>query len=156
MEKTYYLSPIGLIEVKGSEKGISHITFATEVNNIIENPPCLRECVSQLHDYFSGKRKKFNLALDIEGSDFQKKVWNQLLKVQYGKTQTYHDMAKGIENIKAVRAVGHALGCNPISIVIPCHRIIGSNGKLVGFAGGLWRKSWLLQHENKDIQGELF
>ncbi|MGD0711099.1 MAG: methylated-DNA--[protein]-cysteine S-methyltransferase [Bacteroidales bacterium] len=156
MEKTYFLAPIGLLEISGSEKGIASVSFVANVDNVIENPPCLRECVSQLNDYFNGKRKSFNLKLDVEGTEFQKKVWNELLKIPYGKTVTYNDIAKKLGDKEAVRAVGHANGKNPIAIIIPCHRVIGSDGKLVGYAGGLWRKKWLLNFEQKDVQGELF
>jgi methylated-DNA-[protein]-cysteine S-methyltransferase len=156
MEKTYYLAPIGLLEICGSEKGISSVTFVANVDNVIENPVCLRDCVTQLHEYFERKRKTFDLLLDLEGTDFQKKVWNELLKIPYGKTKSYNDIAIKLGDKEAVRAVGHANGKNPVSIIVPCHRVIGSDGKLVGYAGGLWRKKWLLGFENKDFQGELF
>ena len=156
MEKTYYLSPIGLLEIKGSSKGIASISFIANVDSVIENPPCLQNCVNQLNDFFNGKRKIFNLDFDLQGTDFQKKVWNEILKIPFGKTKTYNQIAIKLNNKEAVRAVGNALGKNPVAIIIPCHRIIGSNGKLVGYAGGLWRKKWLLNFENRDIQGELF
>lgn len=156
MEKTYFLAPIGLLEISGSEKGIASVSYVANVDTVIENPVCLRECVSQLNDYFNGKRKSFNLELDVEGTEFQKKVWNELLKIPFGKTVSYNDIAKKLGDKEAVRAVGHANGKNPIAIIIPCHRVIGSDGKLVGYAGGLWRKKWLLNFENKDVQGELF
>lgn len=156
MEKTFFLAPIGLLEIRGSEKGISYISFSANVDNVIENPACLSDCVNQLRSYFNGKNKSFDLTLDLKGSDFQKKVWNEIFKIPFGKTKTYADIAKKLGGKKAVRAVGHAVGKNPLAIVIPCHRVIGSDGKLVGYAGGLWRKKWLLNFENKDIQGELF
>ena len=156
MEKTYYLAPIGLLEICGSEKGVSSITFAVNVNEAIQFPKCLENCLNQLDEYFSGKRKKFNLDFDFEGSDFQKKVWTEIYKIPFGKTISYNDIAKKLNNIGAVRAVGHAAGKNPVSIIIPCHRVIGSDGKLVGYAGGLWRKKWLLRFENYDVQKELF
>jgi methylated-DNA-[protein]-cysteine S-methyltransferase len=156
MEKTYYLAPIGLLEICGSEKGIAAVTFVANVDNVIENPPCLRDCVTQLHEYFERKRKTFDLLLDLEGTEFQKKVWNELLKIPYGKTKSYNDVAIKLGDKEAVRAVGNANGRNPVSIIVPCHRVIGSDGKLVGYAGGLWRKKWLLGFENKDFQAELF
>jgi methylated-DNA-[protein]-cysteine S-methyltransferase len=156
MEKTYFLAPIGLLEISGTEKGIASISFVANVETVIENPPCLRECVSQLNDYFNGKRKSFNLLLDVDGTEFQKKVWNELMNIPFGKTVSYNDIAKKLGDKEAVRAVGHANGKNPVAIIIPCHRVIGSDGKLVGYAGGLWRKKWLLNFENKDVQGELF
>lgn len=156
METTYYLSPIGLLEIKGSEQGLSSISFVTQVDTVIENPVCLRECVSQLNDYFNGKRKTFKLLNDLSGTDFQRKVWEEIIKIPYGKTISYNDIAIKLGNKEAVRAVGASVGKNPLAIVIPCHRVIGSDGKLVGYAGGLWRKKWLLNFEIKDIQGELF
>lgn len=156
MEKTFYLAPIGLIEIHGSEKGIASISFSANVDNVIESPSCLCDCVNQLHGYFNGKSKSFNLALDLEGSDFQKKVWNEILKIPFGKIKTYNDIAKKLGNKKTARVVGNAVGKNPLAIIIPCHRVIGSDGKLVGYAGGLWRKKWLLNFENKDVQSELF
>lgn len=156
MEKTYYLAPIGLLEICGSEKGIVSISFAANVDNVIENPVCLRGCVTQLNEYFERKRKSFDLVLDVEGTDFQKKVWSELMKIPYGKTKSYNDIAIKLGDKEAVRAVGNANGKNPIPIIVPCHRVIGSDGKLVGYAGGLWRKKWLLGFENKDFQGELF
>lgn len=156
MEKTFYLSPIGLLEIRGSEKGIASVSYNASVEAAIENPACLRDCVSQLHEFFSGKRKSFELTFDLEGSEFQKKVWGEIVKTPYGKTKTYNDIAKKLGDKDAVRAVGHAVGKNPLAVIIPCHRIIGSDGKLIGYAGGLWRKKWLLGFEYKDTQGELF
>jgi methylated-DNA-[protein]-cysteine S-methyltransferase len=156
MEKTFYLSPIGLIEIRGSEKGISMVSFAANVDTVIENPPSLRDCVSQLNDYFNKKRKKFELEFDLEGTEFQRKVWKELLKIPYGETRSYNYIAKKLGDQEAVRAVGHANGKNPLAVIIPCHRVIGSDGKLVGYGGGLWRKRWLLDFENKDKQTELF
>lgn len=144
----YYKSPIGLIEISGAKKGIQAVTFlkkkgarATKIH------PCLRNCCRQLDEYFKGKRKVFSLKLDIRGTDFQQRVWRQLVKIPYGQTASYGDVARAIGNEKAVRAVGNANGNNPIGIIIPCHRVIGSNGDMVGFGGGIWRKKWLLRHE---------
>ncbi len=156
MERTFYLAPIGLLEITGSEQGISGISFADHVDTVIENPVCLRECVKQLHEYFDNSRKSFDITHDLAGSEFQRKVWNDIYKIPFGKTCSYNDIAKKLGDKEAVRAVGHAVGKNPLAIIIPCHRVIGSDGKLVGYAGGLWRKKWLLNFENKDVQGELF
>lgn len=156
MEKTFYLSPIGLLEIQGSEQGISSVSYNAIVERAIENPVCLRDCITQLNEYFSGKRKVFDLKFDLEGSDFQKKVWAEIIKIPYGKTKSYNDIAKKLGDKEAVRAVGHAVGKNPLAVIIPCHRIIGSDGKLVGYTGGLWRKKWLLGFEYNDTQGELF
>ena len=110
----------------------------------------------QLNEYFTGNRKTFNLKLNPQGTEFQKKVWEALQNVPYGKTITYLEQSKVLGNVKAIRAVAGANGKNPISIVIPCHRIIGSDGSLTGYAGGLWRKKWLLEHENPTTQQSLF
>jgi O-6-methylguanine DNA methyltransferase len=106
-----------------------------------------KEVIKQLEEYFSGKRKTFGLAINVPGTEFQKKVWNALIDVPYGKTRTYLEQSKTLGNPKAIRAIAKANGNNRISIIIPCHRIIGTNGNLIGYGGGLWRKKWLLQHE---------
>lgn len=157
---TCFNSPIGWLEIKGSEKGITSINFLDDNPTAPAAAPAaatiFRQCTKQLDEYFSGKRKFFDLKLDIEGTDFQKKVWNELLNIPFGKTCTYLDMAKILGNKMALRAVGNANGKNPIPIIIPCHRVIGSDGKLVGFGGRLWRKKWLLEFENPNKQKELF
>ncbi len=109
--------------------------------------PALEECVAQLDQYFKGTRKDFSLKLALEGTEFQQQVWRELSNIPYGQTASYLDIARAIGNEQAVRAVGAANGQNPISIIIPCHRVIGSDGKLTGYGGGLWRKEWLLTHE---------
>jgi len=146
--RAYYESEIGLIEITGTEDGILSVDFVEDksVDNPII-PSWLRRCVKQLDEYFKGKRREFSVKLLPEGTDFQKKVWNELIKIPFGETLSYKDMASSIGNIKAVRAVGNANGKNKIGIIIPCHRVIGNNGKLVGYGGGLWRKEWLLKHE---------
>lgn len=103
---------------------------------------------NQLNEYFDRRRKVFELPLDFRGTDFQHSVWNALLKIPYGRTKTYSDQAKELGDIKAIRAVAHANGLNPIAVVVPCHRIVGSDGSLTGYAGGLHRKRWLLEHES--------
>ncbi|HPS45910.1 MAG TPA: methylated-DNA--[protein]-cysteine S-methyltransferase [Bacteroidales bacterium] len=156
MEKTFYLSPIGLIEICGSEKGISTVLFDAKVDTLIEHPSCLRDCVKQLDEYFNKKRKIFDLPFDLSGTEFQLKVWNELLKIPYGAVCSYIDIAKRIGNKPAVRAVGSANGKNPISIIIPCHRVIGNDGSLVGYGGGIWRKKYLLELESEAKQTNLF
>ncbi len=154
MTKRYkldYESPIGVIEIIGTDKAILSILFSEENHKETvlqaETPSVLTECYNQLDEYFKGRRKEFTFPYYFEGTDFQKTVWNALTKIPYAKTGSYKDIAVSIGNEKAIRAVGSANGKNKLSIVIPCHRIIGSNGKLTGYAGGLWRKEWLLQHE---------
>lgn len=146
----YYESPIGLIEIKGTENAVTEIRFTDEKMEVAEsNFPVLQKSREQLDAYFSGRLKEFNVPLKFEGTDFQKQVWQELMQIPFGETATYGEIAKKIKRAKAVRAVGGANHNNPISIIIPCHRVIGSNGKLVGYGGGLWRKQWLLEHEKK-------
>ncbi|QNK48448.1 methylated-DNA--[protein]-cysteine S-methyltransferase [Brevibacterium sp. PAMC23299] len=149
--KLDYESPIGVIEITGTNDAISSIMFAErdiKINIMQEHTPqVLAECFSQLDEYFKGERREFTFPYTLEGTIFQKKVWNALTGILYANTGSYKDIAVSIGNEKAIRAVGSANGRNKLSIVIPCHRIIGSNGKLTGYAGGVWRKEWLLQHE---------
>ncbi|MCU6602307.1 methylated-DNA--[protein]-cysteine S-methyltransferase [Peribacillus frigoritolerans] len=149
--KLDYESPIGVIEISGTNDAIRSIMFAErdiKINIMQEHTPqVLAECFSQLDEYFKGERREFTFPYTLEGTTFQKNVWNALTGILYANTGSYKDIAVSIGNEKAIRAVGSANGRNKLSIVIPCHRIIGSNGKLTGYAGGLWRKEWLLQHE---------
>jgi methylated-DNA-[protein]-cysteine S-methyltransferase len=160
LQITYYSSPIGIIEITGNEQGIVSLYFVdAKKDDSTTIPAELKECVYQLDEYFKGIRKEFGLKLNPQGSDFQKKVWKQLLTVPFGKTASYLQISKQLGDTNATRAVGNANGSNPISIVVPCHRIIGSNGKLTGYSGGLWRKEWLLNHEKTLLfgkQAELF
>lgn len=149
--KLDYESPIGMIEIIGTTEVITSILFseANKTINVLqpETPPILAECYHQLDEYFKGNRHEFTIPYHFEGTDFQKTVWNALINIPYAETGSYKDIAVSIGNEKAVRAVGSANGKNKLSIVIPCHRVIGSNRKLTGYAGGLWRKAWLLEHE---------
>jgi methylated-DNA-[protein]-cysteine S-methyltransferase len=123
-----------------------------------ENKPAgiVKNCFDQLKEYFEGKRKIFSIDLDFEGTDFQKKVWNELLKIPFGQTISYLELSRRIGDVKAIRAVGNANGKNPVSIIVPCHRVIGTSGKLIGYGGGLWRKRWLLEFERSFVQKDLF
>lgn len=153
----YYKTPIGTAKIVGDENGISAITVMDDnVETAKEIPENLKVCVQQLDEYFNGIRKEFNLKLNPQGTDFQKRVWKELLKVPFGKTRTYLEQSKHLGDVKAIRAVASANGKNPIWIIIPCHRIIGSDGSLTGYAGGIWRKKWLLEHENPSTQQSLF
>ncbi|MEZ4512007.1 MAG: methylated-DNA--[protein]-cysteine S-methyltransferase [Chloroflexota bacterium] len=143
----YYDSPIGLIEVGGTETAVNTLYFVEQRQPEAVGTPCLDEAVRQLEQYFAQTRQEFSLSLEPKGTNFQQAVWQKLLTVPYGHTVSYSDIANALGNPKAVRAVGAANGQNPISLIIPCHRIIGSNGKLTGYGGGLWRKEWLLRHE---------
>ncbi|WP_337878674.1 methylated-DNA--[protein]-cysteine S-methyltransferase [Rheinheimera sp.] len=141
-------SPLGLIEISASEQGIQSIYFVDHSDAPSQsNQPALQQCQQQLTDYFAGKRQQFDLPLAASGTAFQQRVWAALCTIGYGQTCSYGDIALQLQNPKAVRAVGAANGRNPLSIVVPCHRVIGANGSLTGYAGGLERKLWLLQHE---------
>ena len=157
--KAYYQSDIGLIEIISSPEAIKSLYFInddtqTKPNNKDNEPEVLQLCQIQLDEYFKGSRENFALTLEPDGTAFQKAVWQQLLNIPFGQTVSYLDIAHLVGNAKAVRAVGAANGQNPISIIIPCHRVIGSNGKLTGYGGGMWRKAWLLKHE-KGFNGQL-
>lgn len=164
----YYHSPIGTISIKTYGDSIAEILFVNswkgdtvnedEVSYAVPQSPVIKKCIKQLDEYFSGKRKRFDLRLTFSGSAFQRQVWNELLNIPYGKNISYLTLSKRIENVKAIRAVGTANGSNKICIIVPCHRVIGSDGSLVGYGGDLWRKKWLLDHEAKIAHGvqELF
>lgn len=153
--KAVYRSEIGLIEIIGTETAITSLNFVdNDRDEILAVHPALQECVSQLDAYFKGTRREFELELAPEGTPFQQQVWRELLKIPYGRTTSYLEIARAIGNEKAVRAVGAANGQNPISIIIPCHRVIGADGKLTGYGGGLWRKEWLLNHERNFAIGQ--
>ncbi|MCP4147043.1 MAG: methylated-DNA--[protein]-cysteine S-methyltransferase [bacterium] len=148
--RAFYESDIGPIEVTGSEKGILAVSFLDEkpaYDNQIH--PCLKECINQLDEYFKGERKVFSINLFLQGTEFQEKVWNQLTRIPYGETASYKDIAVGIDNPNATRAVGSANGKNKIAIIVPCHRVITADGKIGGYAAGVQRKEWLLDHEKK-------
>lgn len=149
IEKVYYKSPIGTIKISGSYEGITSIDFVESQEVSLEVPTILCECVKQLNEYFEGTRKEFNLKLLLNGTKFQEQVWRKLIEIPYGETASYGSLAQSLLNPKAVRAVGGANHNNKISIIIPCHRVIAKNGKLTGYAGGLWRKQWLLNHEKQ-------
>ena len=143
-------SQIGPLEVVGNQKGILTIVFGADEFETDRNlPAIMTECLRQLADYFKSRRRKFSVPLLLEGTDFQKAVWRQLQKIPFGQTASYGDVARAVGNPRAFRAVGNANNKNPIPLIIPCHRVIGSDGKLVGFGGGIWRKEWLLDHEKK-------
>jgi|TARA_B110000967_G_C18885527_1_gene563730 methylated-DNA-[protein]-cysteine S-methyltransferase len=158
---TYFKTPIGTAKIVGDQNGIQSITVLDD-DAIPEDllkaktPECLQDCVVQLEEYFNGKRASFNLTVNPKGTKFQIKVWKSLLKINFGKTKSYLEQSKALGDIKAIRAVASANGKNPIWIIIPCHRVIGSDGSLTGYAGGIWRKKWLLAHENPVKQQSLF
>lgn len=151
--KAYYRSELGRLEIRGTEKGIMSLKFVAGRGRTDRNlPPIVKKCRQQIDEYFSGKRKKFAVKLYLEGTAFQKSIWKELLKVPFGKTAAYGEIARAAGNPKASRAVGNANNRNPVSIIIPCHRIVGSTGGLTGYGGGLWRKEWLLKHEGVQVK----
>ncbi|MFT8352621.1 methylated-DNA--[protein]-cysteine S-methyltransferase [Clostridium saccharoperbutylacetonicum] len=151
----YYESKIGRIKIEESGVAVTKLDFVSndDKGNIIEGSKTelLIEIVKQLDEYFDGTRKVFDLPIEPEGTEFQKKVWKALIEIPYGETKSYGEIAKIIGNDKAARAVGMANNKNPIAIIIPCHRVIGANGKLVGYAGGLELKEKLLELEKRSI-----
>ncbi len=155
METAYFKTPLGIAKIIGDENGISVISIADEgtVSNTI--PEILQQAVSQLNEYFEGKRIYFDFKMNPSGTEFQQKVWKTLVEIPFGKTCSYMDLSKKLGDVKAIRAVASANGKNPLWIAVPCHRVIGTDGSLTGYAGGLWRKKWLLEHENPSRKQEL-
>ena len=160
-QTTYYKTPIGTAKIIGDKNGIQSVSVLNDdaiSDKLLHSkiPECLQDCVLQLNEYFSGKRINFTLKLNPQGTSFQRRVWEELLNIPYNKTRTYLEQSKALGDVKAIRAVASANGKNPIWIIIPCHRVIGSDGSLTGYAGGIWRKKWLLAHENPIKQQSLF
>ena len=156
METAFIKTPLGIAKITGDENGVSEISVLDDGSVSEQIPIVLQEAVSQLNDYFIGNRTDFDFKLSPKGTDFQQKVWKSLLEIPYGKTRTYLEQSKILGDVKAIRAVASANGKNPLWIVVPCHRVIGTDGSLTGYAGGLWRKKWLLEHENPTNQQSLF
>lgn len=155
---TYYQSPLGLIRISGTGSYISEISFIDNIERPSDHhrkkiPSSIIQCAEQLIQYFHGERKNFEFPVHQEGTEFQKKVWNELIGIPFGKTISYLELSRRLGDPKAIRAVASANGKNNISIVIPCHRVIGSKNDLVGYGGGIWRKKWLLEHEAKIAHG---
>jgi methylated-DNA-[protein]-cysteine S-methyltransferase len=143
-----YKTPLGKLYIKASDQAILSVSYNKEHTTTKPNH-LTKKCVQQLDEYFRGKRKTFDLPIHFDGTDFQVSAWKALLDVPFGATSTYLKQAQSISNPRAVRAIGGANGKNKISIIVPCHRIIGSDGSLTGYGGGLDRKKWLLEHEQK-------
>jgi methylated-DNA-[protein]-cysteine S-methyltransferase len=154
---TYYHSPVGLLKISGTADYISEISFHDTSQKAEGNkkhiPPLLINCVEQLIQYFNGQRRVFELPLNQTGTAFQQDVWGILTQIPFGKTISYLELARKTGDTKATRAVANANGKNNIAIIVPCHRVIGSDKTLVGYAGGLWRKKWLLELEAKVAHG---
>lgn len=149
---SYLHTPIGDLEIRGTETVVLSIYFVEHRSALPEND-LSRAARLQLQEYFAGSRTEFDLPTQAKGTNFQQNVWQQLKNIPFGHTCSYKDIADELNNPKAVRAVGAANGRNPLSIVVPCHRVVGANGTLTGYAGGLERKAWLLQHEKSQTRG---
>ncbi len=156
MFEAYSKSPIGNLRILANEAYIIQISFVDEYFKMDLIPNLIKDCMKQLDEYFKGERKTFTIPTNPDGTEFQGRVWNQLCKIPYGKTISYLELARQLGNEKAIRAVGTANGQNPIPIIIPCHRVIGNDGSLTGYAGGLLKKQWLLEHEGAIQQKSLF
>jgi methylated-DNA-[protein]-cysteine S-methyltransferase len=143
----FYASPLGDLAISSQEDKITGVSFLTAERSGELPTPVIEQCISEIDEYFFRGRKFFSVELQFSGTDFQNKVWNQLLTIPYGRTISYLELAMRVGDINSIRAVGLANGQNPIAILVPCHRVIGKNGDLVGYAGGLDKKIWLLQHE---------
>jgi methylated-DNA-[protein]-cysteine S-methyltransferase len=154
---TYYHSPVGVLKISGTEDFISEVTFhdkSQRVDGKKKNlPPMVIQCIEQFIQYFNGERRQFELPINQTGTPFQQGVWTELMQIPYAKTISYLELARRTGDTKATRAVANANGRNNVSIIVPCHRVIGSNKELTGYGGGLWRKKWLLEHEAKIAYG---
>ena len=158
IQEVFIPTPLGMTAITGNEAGVTKVSVLDDdsvpPSEVI--PDCLKTAATQLTEYFAGSRKVFDLNLNPQGTDFQKSVWRELLNIPYGKTVSYLELSRKLGDVKAIRAVAAANGQNPFWIVVPCHRVIGSDGSLTGYAGGLWRKKWLLEHESPYKQQTLF
>jgi methylated-DNA-[protein]-cysteine S-methyltransferase len=154
---TYYQSPVGLLKMGGTEHYITELSFVDNKEQVIHGEPgvseVMHQCTEELIEFFHGKRKKFDIPVYQKGTEFQERVWAELLNIPFGKTISYLELSKRLGDPKAIRAAASTNGKNKICILVPCHRVIGSNNSLVGYAGGLWRKKWLLDHEFKIAHG---
>lgn len=152
----YYKSPIGIIKIACTENYITQVIFVDEENEVLPtsaSTPLLNNTIEEMIEYFNGNRRSFDLPVHQNGTTFQEKVWSELLNIAFGKTISYMDLAKRLGDPKSIRAAASTNGKNNICIIVPCHRVIGSNMSLTGYSGGLWRKKWLLDHESKIANG---
>lgn len=157
MEIAFIQTPLGVAKIEGDENGLHAISVLDTDEELTEViPEVLEDGVYQLNEYFDGQRENFMLDLNPQGTDFQKRVWKALLEIPFGKTVSYLELSKTLGDVKAIRAVAAANGKNPLWIIVPCHRVIGSDGSLTGYASGLHRKKWLIDHENPVKQQSLF
>ena len=163
IQNNYFASPIGILEIRATDEYLTAVLFVNTERNkapVMEEPetsqsahPLIKTCEAQLTEYFDGQRTVFDIPTYQQGSEFQQKVWSALKDIPYGRTISYLELSKRIGNVKAIRAVGTSNGNNNISIIVPCHRVIGSDGSLTGYGGDLWRKKWLLDHEARYANG---
>jgi methylated-DNA-[protein]-cysteine S-methyltransferase len=157
MQQAFLKTPLGIAIIEGDENGIIRISITDGDSPIpTQIPEVLEEAAHQLQAYFDGNLSEFTIKLNPKGTDFQKRVWDALVNIPFGKTTSYQELSIQLGDVKAIRAVASANGKNPLWIVVPCHRVIGSDGSLTGYAGGLWRKKWLLEHETPPTQQSLF
>jgi len=160
METAVIKSPLGYLKLQASDKGLQRCSILNQEEAIsclnCGISPFLEEVILQLHQYFDGERETFDIDFDLQGTAFQKRVWMALTTIAYGKTLSYSELAIQLGDLNAIRAVASANGKNPIGIIIPCHRVIGSDGSLTGFAWGIDKKQWLLEHESNVKQLSLF
>ena len=163
IEIVYYKSPLGVLEIRSNGNAISDVLFINswkgakiieaDLSFVKPKSPIIKNCIKQLDEYFAGTRTVFNIHTAQVGTAFQQTVWAELCNIPYGRTISYLELSNRIGNAKAIRAVGTANGNNSVCIIVPCHRVIGINGELVGYGGDLWRKKWLLGHEGKIANG---
>ena len=150
-----YHSPLGPIRIEGTSEAITAVTFLDEeplpVESGVRMPVVIEHCAFLLSEYFAGRLLTFDIPFQIQGTPFQMEVWKHLVDIPFGKTMSYLELSKRYGDRSAIRAVGAANGKNPVAIIIPCHRVIGSKGELTGYAGKIWRKQWLLEHENNVV-----
>ncbi|WP_028667712.1 methylated-DNA--[protein]-cysteine S-methyltransferase [Runella zeae] len=158
MSVAYLQTPLGVTYIEGDADGIREVSILDDSLGLLTDtiPPELRQAHQQLGEYFRGERNTFDLQLNPQGTDFQKRVWEELLKIPFGRTISYLELARRLGDEKSIRAAAAANGKNPIWLIVPCHRVIGSDGSLTGYAGGLWRKKWLIEYEKGGLQGNLF
>ena len=154
--KAIYESPLGPVEILANDEGITALRFvsrsktrAAKTSGSGARSPFLAEAVRELEEYFAGERRAFTVRLDLRGTPFELTVWRALLEVPFGRTVSYGELGRSVGKPRAARAVGGANHRNPVSIIVPCHRVVGADGDLTGYGGGLWRKEWLLEHERR-------
>jgi methylated-DNA-[protein]-cysteine S-methyltransferase len=148
MYTAHHLTPLGTVQITADDEFVTSVTIEPKfIHKATGDHPLLQLAIKQLDEYFAGKRNDFHLPLQQAGTPFQQEVWQELLLINYGKTMSYAQLSKEMKNPLAIRAIAAANGKNKLWIIVPCHRVIGSDGSLTGYAGGLWRKKWLLEHE---------